>query len=115
MKATCPRCGLVRVIKPNRGVDAMCRDCWLYMNGEPTHTPELTGGHWETRGLVRVWVRHECVVCGGFQAPGTSCRTCLTWAVKNARDAEWARIRWANRGVIWDVLDTRKTSQRGVA
>lgn len=68
----------------------------------------LTNGHWQKRHGVSVWVKHECRDCGGFLAPGDRCETCLTWAVKNARDAEWARISWENRGVIWDVLDARK-------
>jgi len=66
----------------------------------------LKDGHWST-GLVRVWVKHECEDCGNHLLPGDRCDTCLTWAVKNARDFEWARISRANRDRIWDVLELR--------
>lgn len=88
---------------------------WL---DETLGTPE---GRWVKRlGGVRVFIpadkttalnpANQCEDCGGFLLPNTRCDTCLTWAVKNARDAEWARISWANRGVIWDVLGTRKST-----
>lgn len=99
----CKRCGIIRA--GDKPAAELCRDCVRFT------VPSLDDdaaprGHWK-RGVVRTWVSHECPDCGGLLLPGTRCDTCLTWAVKNARDAEWARMSWANRHVIWDVLALR--------
>lgn len=75
-------------------------------DGPPVEKNALRDGHWST-GVIRVWIWHICEDCGGHLLPGDRCDTCLTWAVKNARDFEWACMSWANRGRIWDVLALR--------
>ena len=67
----------------------------------------LVDGHWGRRGAIRVWVSHICEDCGAIVPPPERCDTCLTWAVKNARDFEWARMSWENRGVVWSILAAR--------
>lgn len=79
----------------------------------PKLQPEdiLRDGHWEPRGAIRVWVSHECEDCGDIVPQGQRCDTCLTWAVKNARDFEWARMSRQNRGVVWTILAARKNKE----
>jgi hypothetical protein len=75
---------------------------------EAVESDALRGGHWvRRRGGIRVWIWHLCDDCGDRLMPGNRCDTCLTWAVKNARDHQWAQMSWANRGHIWDVLELR--------
>jgi hypothetical protein len=73
---------------------------------DPTEADALTHGHWQPRpGGIRVWVDHSCPDCGNYLPPRTRCDTCLTWAVKNARDTEWARISKATRPIIFHILE----------
>lgn len=72
----------------------------------------LPAGEWVlVRGIKRYKV-HECEDCGEPLAPGDRCDTCLTWAVKNARDHQWAQMSWANRQRIWDVLTIRNDKEQ---
>lgn len=73
----------------------------------PDERHELRDGHWQKQGLVSRWVSHECEDCGDIVPWGQRCDTCLTWATKNARDFEWARMSRANRVVVWTILDAR--------
>lgn len=78
------------------------------MGRPPSPDDGLTGGRWAPRaGGIQVWVPDPVCHCG---APliGPSCDTCLTWAVKNAREFEWTQQREANRGLVFDILALRQ-------
>lgn len=100
----CARCGISRSEKT--AFKELCRDC-TYLRIAPAPDDEIASGEWQQQHGIRVYVFHACEDCGEHLTPGERCDTCLTWAVKNARDFEWARMSWANRGRIWDVLELR--------
>lgn len=105
--ATCPRCGLTRKVRPERG-PGLCVSCASTPIPEPTHREALPPGRWVRRGHVLVFEPMKLCHCG---APlvGPSCDTCLAWAERAAERHLWERQRRETRGRIWDILDARKS------
>ena len=55
----------------------------------------------ETRAL--------CDDCGCLIKPAERCPRCLVWALKDEELWSWGRQRFANRHIVWDILDARKS------
>lgn len=107
---SCIRCGVDRALAS--GYFDICRDChWVIYDQAGIEPEPLIDGYWRQVGMKRVWVDFHCEDCGDVVQPGDRCDTCLTWAVKNARDHLWAQMSWSNRGRIWDVLPTRNDKE----
>ncbi len=53
--------------------------------------------------------RALCDDCGCLIAPAERCPRCLVWALKDEQQWEWARESRANRHIVWDILDARKS------
>lgn len=50
-----------------------------------------------------------CAVCDTAHRRDESCPTCLAWAERDAQLWAWRQARFANRHIIWTILDARKS------
>lgn len=50
-----------------------------------------------------------CEDCGCALAPNERCPRCLVWALRAEELWSWERQRFANRHVIWTILDARES------
>lgn len=53
--------------------------------------------------------RALCDDCGCLIKPSERCPRCLVWALKAEELWSWERQRFANRHIVWDILDARKS------
>lgn len=88
-------------------------------------TLALPAGQWIQRGAIKVFEAAQtefefidaepwapiklCAVCDTAHPRTEPCPTCRAWAERDAELWSWERQRFANRHVIWTILDARKS------
>lgn len=88
-------------------------------------TLALPAGQWVTRGAIKVFEPAQpelsfidaepwpaiklCQVCDAAHPKAEQCPTCLAWAERAAEQWAWEQARKANRDLIWQILDARKS------